>query len=128
MTQLTLTRFKKSAKRNAVLGILKDNKGGTYFALENYSTLIPAGTYDVKSTWSPKFQAMLPLITNDSSPESRGLRLHAGNSAKDSQGCVLVGDACDLESCTISKSHQGLNQLIKSLDKDNVLVIKDGLA
>ena len=125
MTTLTLTRFKKSAKKNAVLGILKDGKGGTYFTLENCSRVIPADTYNVKATWSPKFQAMLPLITNDSTPESRGIRIHAGNNSSDSQGCILVGNDCYLASCTIGKSHQALNQLMMALDKDNTLVIKE---
>lgn len=51
-------------------------------------TAIPAGTYKVTVTYSPHFKKLLPLI-NDV-PEFDGVRIHGGNSAADTNGCILV--------------------------------------
>ena len=60
--------------------------------LENEKTLIPTGTYKLNVSKSPKFERMLPLVYNDKVSMIRGIRIHAGNSAKDSSGCILVGE------------------------------------
>ena len=52
-------------------------------------TAIPAGTYKVKMTWSPRFKRYLPEILNV--PNFSGVRIHAGNSALDTEGCILLG-------------------------------------
>lgn len=52
-------------------------------------TAIPAGTYKVKMTWSPRFKRYLPEILNV--PNFTGVRIHAGNSALDTEGCILLG-------------------------------------
>ena len=54
---------------------------------------IPEGEYRVSMTYSPKYKTQLPLITGDCRFNSlwQGIRIHAGNTAKDTQGCILVG-------------------------------------
>ncbi len=52
-------------------------------------TAIPAGTYRVKKTMSPRFKKVLPEILNV--PNYTGVRIHAGNTAADTEGCVLLG-------------------------------------
>lgn len=52
-------------------------------------TAIPYGEYEIKVTYSPKFKRMLPLLLNV--PYFIGIRIHRGNTAKDSDGCILVG-------------------------------------
>ena len=51
------------------------------------------GTYKLQMTYSPKFKKELPLITGATVGPERGFRIHAGNSLRDSQGCILVGDS-----------------------------------
>ena len=55
---------------------------------------IPEGEYRISMTYSPKYKRQLPLITGDSRFNSlwQGIRIHAGNTAKDTQGCILVGE------------------------------------
>ena len=55
---------------------------------------IPEGEYRVSMTYSPRYKTQLPLITGDSRFNSlwQGIRIHAGNTAKDTQGCILVGE------------------------------------
>ena len=52
-------------------------------------TAIPAGTYLVKKTMSPRFKKVLPEILNV--PNYTGVRIHAGNTAADTEGCLLLG-------------------------------------
>lgn len=52
-------------------------------------TAIPEGTYEVKLTYSPRFKKILPEILNV--PNFSGIRIHTGNSSKDTEGCILVG-------------------------------------
>lgn len=52
-------------------------------------TAIPTGTYNVSLTYSPKFKKILPLIENVKG--FSGIRIHSGNTAEDSLGCILVG-------------------------------------
>ena len=51
---------------------------------------IPEGRYAVVITYSPKMKQWLPLLLNV--PKFSGIRIHAGNSAKDTEGCILVGE------------------------------------
>ena len=52
-------------------------------------TAIPRGTYNVVYTYSPRFKKYLPLLENVTGFE--GIRVHSGNSAKDTEGCLLFG-------------------------------------
>lgn len=53
-------------------------------------TAIPTGKYDVILTFSPRFKRVLPLLLNVKCYE--GVRVHAGNTNKDTEGCLLVGE------------------------------------
>ena len=75
----------------AVLGRLFFCSTCICYTLENRSKAIPCGTYNIENSKSPKFKRELPLIYGYKVAESRGIRIHAGNSSKDSAGCVLVG-------------------------------------
>ena len=50
---------------------------------------IPEGRYAVVITWSAKLEAWLPLLLHV--PNFEGIRIHAGNTAQDTAGCILVG-------------------------------------
>lgn len=53
-------------------------------------TAIPYGTYKIQVTYSPKFKRDLPLLLNV--PYFEGIRIHRGNTIKDTAGCILVGE------------------------------------
>ena len=54
---------------------------------------IPEGRYAVVITWSPKFKMWLPVMLGgpDFNRLFKGIRIHMGNTVKDTQGCILVG-------------------------------------
>lgn len=78
-------------KGDAILGCLFLNGTFICYTLENADKAIPEGVYNIENSKSPKFKRELPLIYNKGLKASRGIRIHRGNTAKDSQGCVLVG-------------------------------------
>lgn len=53
-------------------------------------TAIPAGTYEVIVNVSAKFKRKLPLLLDV--PYFSGIRIHRGNTDKDTSGCILVGE------------------------------------
>ena len=53
-------------------------------------TAIPEGRYLMRFTYSPKFGKKLFQLMDV--PLFDGIRIHSGNSVKDTQGCILVGN------------------------------------
>ena len=100
---LTLVRYTRT--ETAVLGSLYLNGAFICYTLENAAKAIPCGMYTVQNSKSPKFKRELPLIYNSTTVKaSRGIRIHRGNTCKDSQGCVLVGMGRNVNKCSITES------------------------
>ena len=91
-------------KGDAILGCLFLNGTFICYTLENADKAIPEGVYNIENSKSPKFKRELPLIYNKGLNASRGLRIHRGNTAKDSQGCVLVGMGRSTEKSSVTES------------------------
>ena len=58
-------------------------------------TAIDPGRYEVALTFSNRFQKYLPLLLNV--PCFDAIRLHGGNTAADSEGCILIGANGDMQ-------------------------------
>ena len=52
-------------------------------------TAIPTGKYSVVLSWSSKFKKILPEVR--AVKGFTGIRIHSGNTADDSLGCILIG-------------------------------------
>jgi hypothetical protein len=81
------------------IGRLFINGENTCFTLEDVvrpdgvkiygETAIPAGTYKVVVNFSNRFQTLMPELLEV--PNFEGIRIHPGNTDKDTHGCILVG-------------------------------------
>lgn len=82
----TALELKTAVTKEAVLRSPKKTKSLKPFA-------IPEGRYAVVITLSPKFKQWLPLLLGgpDFNRLFQGIRIHAGNTSADTEGCILVG-------------------------------------
>lgn len=91
------------------------NKNGKFDGLERKipnETCIPFGKYEVVVNMSPKFGRELPLLLNV--PEFEGIRIHRGNTTKDTAGCILVGENKEVGKVINSTKYEiELTKLIK---------------
>ena len=76
-------------------------------------TAIPTGIYTVLLTYSPKYKKIMPLINNVKGYS--GIRIHSGNSSKDTEGCLLVGKNTVVGRLTDSRNT--FNALFKRLQQ-----------
>jgi len=110
--------------KNSTIGELFVNNKFQCYTLEDIErpekvwgkTAIPKGRYEVVITYSAKFKKYLPLLLNV--PNYKGIRIHAGNTAIDTDGCILVGRIKQTDK--ILESVKAMNELLpilKSVEK-----------
>lgn len=78
-------------------------------------TAIPTGTYRIIISYSNRFKKQMPLLLNV--PGFSGIRIHTGNTEKDSLGCILVGKNKAVGK--VLESRDTYNKLFSILQKAN---------
>ncbi len=94
---MKLELHREPSTANCTLGSLYVNEKFQCFTLEDVvrptkvygMTAIPAGSYRIDVTYSNRFKRMLPLLLYV--PNFSGVRIHLGNTAENTEGCILVG-------------------------------------
>lgn len=92
-------------------------------ALKVYGkTAIPTGRYGVILSYSNRFKKYLPLLINVTGFE--GVRIHAGNKAVDSLGCLLTGTS--FTDNMVAESRKAFTELyakLKAVEKKEKIFI-----
>ena len=76
-------------------------------------TAIPYGRYEITVTYSNRFKRNLPLL--NSVKAFSGIRIHAGNKAEDTEGCLLVGE--EVSGVSILKSKIAFEEIYNVIGK-----------
>ena len=76
-------------------------------------TAIPPGRYKLILSMSNRFKKIMPEVLNV--PMFTGIRIHSGNTAKDTAGCLLVGQTRSVETRSIGRSRFAYTALMIKL-------------
>lgn len=74
-------------------------------------TAIPVGTYEIVLSYSNRFKKVLPELLNV--PHFLGIRIHTGNSSKDTDGCLIPGTWDGRTVDWVSSSKVAYDKLLK---------------
>ena len=95
----------------------RDYKGGE---MKNpKKSAIPEGSYRAVVTKSRRFQKYLPLLVGV--PGFEGVRIHAGNTSRDTEGCILVGQ--NLQVGKVLWSRITLEKLMKLIENEKEIYL-----
>ena len=84
-------------------------------------TAIPSGKYEMVIDYSPKYRKNMPHILNVKGYD--GIRIHSGNTADDSLGCILVGKNKEKGKVVDSRNtYQKLMDFLSPYDKFTVTI------
>lgn len=94
---MDLKLIRKFPSTDCVIGELYVNGKFECYTLEDIErplkiagvTAIPRGFYEIVINYSERFKKPLPLLLNV--PNYSGVRIHPGNTSKDTEGCILPG-------------------------------------
>lgn len=85
-------------------------------------TAIPTGSYEVAIDFSPRFRRPLPRLQQV--PGFTGVLIHAGNSHRDTSGCILVGE--NKQKGMVLNSRYWEDELMKALDGSESITLTIG--
>lgn len=107
--------------KNSTIGELTINGKFECYTLEDIErevkikseTAIPKGTYKVIINQSNRFKRLMPLLLKV--PNFEGVRVHAGNTNHDTEGCILVGRTRGVD--FIGQSRKAYDSLFKKMQE-----------
>lgn len=92
----TLEPFDSGLTQNDAVNIIEEEK-------KLHKISIPSGKYKVILNYSARFKKVLPLLIGVKG--FTGVRIHAGNTVENTEGCILVGMKLKDNYITYSRIH-----------------------
>ena len=78
------------------------------------ATAIPCGRFPLIMDMSTRFKRIMPHILSVEGFD--GIRIHAGNSADDTEGCILLGWAVSPDGTTILRSRAAIEDFTREIE------------
>lgn len=95
---MKLTLAREAPVDGAIVGVVSIDGGPWCYSLERQDVMIATGEYEIAMTvsgrakagtlWSP-FPPILPELLHV--PGRTAIRIHAGNTIEDTEGCIIIG-------------------------------------
>lgn len=87
-----------------------------------FGSAVEFGTYQVNLVWSPKFGRYMLRVEV---PHRYGILFHAGNSVKDTVGCILLGENKEVGRLINSRKYIDIlrTKVIEAMNKENSVVL-----
>lgn len=127
---MILALKRKTFTKNSTIGELSIANKFFCYTLEDVirkikiprETAIPEGEYEVIINYSKRFKKMLPLLLEV--PGFEGVRIHAGNTVKDTEGCILVGNKKGIDMVYESKKAFEIlmTKITEAIEKEKVYI------
>lgn len=111
LLHFTLARTRTT--KDSLLGELYGPQKRECFTLENRALAIPVGTYAMSLFQSPRFRTLVPLLHDV--PGRSFIEIHYGNTFKDTEGCILVGQVQG--SANVGRSRAAFEALIVKMQE-----------
>lgn len=128
---MTLVLQRQASHHGATIGTLSRESERLCYTLEDVvreqpaqpvstwkiagTTAIPAGRYEVRLTFSQRFQRILPILLDV--PGFTGIRIHAGNRPEDSEGCILVGLDIGDNNASVEQSRVAVEKVMTAIQR-----------
>ena len=119
----TVSTFKTVGGEESVTGYILEPAGPST-AASNQNKRVPEGTYNIDNYSSEKYPSHFVLY-NDTVSKNRAILYHAGNTSKDTRGCMLPGATYDGNGFIGDSSNKfkELKNFINSVGVRNIKVI-----
>ena len=117
---MTLGRFILRDGKREVLNGYTCEPAGPDTTESGKDRRIPQGMYQIAWHDSPKFRVRLPLLWNELVPKSRRILIHAGNTGRNTEGCVLLGTS--LGARGVKDSRAALSALLAAVKEQEFAV------
>lgn len=109
-------------EKGRVFGVMSLNGSALCHTLEKFSRIIPPGTYELVLNLSPKFGRYMWYLKDV--PRRVGIMIHAGNTLKDTNGCILVGERDGLNLINSRSTLANLDEVLKGYDRVTLTITK----
>lgn len=119
---MLITVYRTNKTTDGIFGHLTtDRDPFRCMTLENLTTVIPAGVYDILFMWSEHFQQIMPHVMV---PGRTSIEIHWANWPKQLDGCLALGMEKSFSQDMVTQSKDAWIGFVKAISDQPALKIK----